>query len=167
MAGVLPEYQNHGIGRMLKLHQREEALRSAIRTIEWTFDPLELRNAYFNIARLGAIVRRYIPDCYGATTSPLHGGLPTDRFVAEWHVASDRVKKRLSGITMPVSGSATEQIPVPAAIREWRVSDAARTREIQQELRTKFTDLFSRGYAVTGFRREAEQCVYVLERYED
>lgn len=167
MAGVLPEYQNHGVGRMLKLHQREEALRAGVPTIEWTFDPLEMRNAHFNIARLGAIVRHYIPDCYGGSTSPLHGGLPTDRLVAEWHVASDRAKNAAAGVAVPAAGLSAIEIPVPIAIREWKVSDAARAQKVQQELRSRLTDLFSRGYAVTGFRREPAQGVYVLERYED
>lgn len=165
MVGVLPEYQNRGVGRMIKLHQREEALRMGIATIEWTYDPLELRNAHFNIARLGAIVRRYIPDCYGGTTSPLHGGLPTDRFVAEWHVGSDRVNRLSAGGPGPVSSDV--EIAVPTALHEWKNSDPARALRVQQELRRKCTDLFARGYAVTGFRRESENGVYVLERYEN
>jgi predicted GNAT superfamily acetyltransferase len=167
MVGVLPDFQNRGVGRMLKSHQREEALRAGVPTIEWTFDPLEPPNAYFNIARLGAIVRHYIPNCYGGSTSPLHGGLPTDRLAAEWHVASERVKERLAGISIPLSGFSTVEIPVPIAIREWRVSDIVRAQEIQSELRNKFMDLFARSYAATGFRQEPEQCVYILERYED
>jgi predicted GNAT superfamily acetyltransferase len=166
MVGVLPDYQNRGVGRMLKSHQRDEALRAGIATIEWTFDPLELRNGYFNIARLGAIVRRYIPDCYGGTTSPLHGALPTDRFVAEWDVASDRVKDILAG-TASGSPAGGVEVPVSVRIRELKDSGDVRAREIQSELRDKFTDLFSRGYAVTRVRRESEHCVYVLERYED
>src|SRR5579864_9517922 len=79
MVAVLPEYQNRGIGRRLKLAQRDDALQRGLDLIEWTFDPLETRNAHFNIACLGAIVRRYIPDLYGASSSPLHRGLPTDR----------------------------------------------------------------------------------------
>lgn len=83
MTAVLPEYQNHGIGRQLKLAQRDDALSRGVDLIEWTFDPLQLRNAYFNIARLGAIVREYLPNVYGSTSSPLHHGLPTDRLVAQ------------------------------------------------------------------------------------
>src|SRR5205085_1868843 len=79
MLGVLPEYHNARIGRRLKLRQREEALSRGIALIEWTFDPLELKNAFLNIQRLGAIVRHYYPNQYGTTSSPLHGGLPTDR----------------------------------------------------------------------------------------
>jgi len=91
MLGVLPAYRDAGIGRGLKLKQREEAMARGIDLIEWTFDPLELKNAFFNIERLGAIVRRYHENQYGITFSPLHGGLPTDRCYAEWWIASPRV----------------------------------------------------------------------------
>jgi predicted GNAT superfamily acetyltransferase len=97
MMGVAEKYRNLGIGRMLKLEQRREALARGITLVEWTFDPLELRNAHFNIERLGAVVRRYVLNQYGTTTSHLHGGLPTDRCVAEWHLKSARVEGILSG----------------------------------------------------------------------
>ena len=71
-------------------------MRRGYDLIEWTFDPLEIKNAYFNIERLGAIARRYIVDQYGASSSPLQGGLPTDRLIAEWWLASDRVKRRFA-----------------------------------------------------------------------
>ena len=166
MVGVLPEYQNRGVGRILKLHQRSEALRDGIETIEWTFDPLELRNAHFNIARLGAIIRQYIPDCYGGTTSPLHGALPTDRFVAEWRLSSERVTMRLDGKGIdPVAGAI--EIHVPASIRELKISSFDSACELQSELRSKCIELFSRGYAITGFRRKPDFCAYILERYEN
>jgi predicted GNAT superfamily acetyltransferase len=147
---------------VLKLHQREQALRAGIPIIEWTFDPLELRNAHFNIARLGAIVRRYIPDCYGESSSPLHGSLPPDRLVAEWHLESARVEAALAGTSIPQTSADVIRIPVPTRIRDMKNSD-----EIQVDLRRKFTDLFSRGYAATGFRRGDPTCEYVLEPYED
>jgi predicted GNAT superfamily acetyltransferase len=164
MVGVLPDYQNHGVGRVLKLHQREQALHAGIRIIEWTFDPLELRNAHFNIARLGAIVRRYIPDCYGRSSSPLHGSLPTDRLVAEWRLESARVEAALADTNAPQTRADAVEISVPTRIRELKNSEG---NEIQAGLRRKFTDLFSRGYAVTGFRRGDPTCEYVLEPYED
>jgi predicted GNAT superfamily acetyltransferase len=86
MAGVKPEYRDRGVGRMLKLFQRSEALGRGIRLIQWTFDPLEARNAHFNLNRLGAICRTYQPNLYGVTTSPLHRGLATDRLLVEWHL---------------------------------------------------------------------------------
>lgn len=97
MVAVLVGYQNRGVGRMLKLAQRENALDRGINLIEWTFDPLRLKNAHFNIERLGAIVRHYLSNLYGRTSSPLHAGLPTDRLVAEWWVRSQRVEAVLAG----------------------------------------------------------------------
>ena len=79
MTGVHSEYRDRGVGRILKLFQRTEALGRGIRLVQWTFDPLELRNAHFNLNKLGAICRKYCPNLYGVTTSPLHRDLPTDR----------------------------------------------------------------------------------------
>ncbi len=111
MMGVLPEYQNQGIGHALKMRQKEDALARGIDLIEWTFDPLDMKNAYFNVERLGAIVRRYVRNQYGVSSSMLHGGLPTDRCVAEWWIAKDRVKAEV-----------VERIEVPPDIRAARVS---------------------------------------------
>ena len=101
MLAVAPEYRNRGVGKMLKLAQREDALARGIELIEWTFDPLEIKNAFFNIEKLGAIVRRYTPDFYGASTSPLHGNLPTDRLHAEWWLRTARVHALIAGEELP------------------------------------------------------------------
>src|SRR5262249_3006368 len=76
MLAVRSEYRNLGLGRRLKLFQRDDALRSGFELMEWTFDPLEIKNAYLNVEKLGAITRRYNVNQYGITTSPLQGGLP-------------------------------------------------------------------------------------------
>ena len=73
MLAVMPEYRNFGLGRRLKLAQRDDAIARGFDLMEWTFDPLEIRNAHLNIARLGVIVRRYQPDFYGPSSSPLQG----------------------------------------------------------------------------------------------
>lgn len=161
MLGVLPEYRDRGIGRRLKLRQREEALERGIRLIEWTFDPLELKNAFFNLERLGAIVRRYAENQYGVTASPLHGGLPTDRCTAEWWLDSPRVQKILAGERPPVR--AAERISFPADIAEVRSGDLARAREIQQANAARFQEAFARGLAVTGFERGPGAGTYLLE----
>ena len=130
--------------------QREEALSRGIELIEWTFDPLELKNAYLNIERLGAIVRRYNPNQYGVTTSPLHGGLPTDRCIAEWWLDSPRVRATLAGRRW--SGMRCESaFPYPADIAQIRSQEPRRAREVQAANAEKFLDAFSRGLAVTGF----------------
>jgi predicted GNAT superfamily acetyltransferase len=118
MTAVLPECQNRGVGRQLKLFQRVDALKNGVPLVEWTFDPLELKNARFNLTRLGAIVRRYIPNCYGVTASPLHAGLPTDRLVAEWWLVRARAAKPSSEFLFPhTSAISSREIPLqePAA----------------------------------------------------
>lgn len=161
MMGVLPQYRNTGVGRRLKLEQRREALERGIGLVEWTFDPLEVKNAFFNIERLGAVVRRYVLNQYGTTTSHLHGGLPTDRCVAEWYLDSVRVRSLLEGSPAPPP-ALTHRIPVPMDIAEIRRDDPKRAREIQQRVSDSFVDYFSRGLAVQGFERTAEYGTYLL-----
>jgi len=161
MLGVLAEYRDAGVGRMLKLAQREDALARGIQLVEWTFDPLELKNAYFNIERLGAIVRRFVPNQYGATTSPLHGGLPTDRCIAEWWLANPRVLNALGG--RPIDhGNVFARVAIPADIGAIKRSDGKRAREIQTRVREQFLEHFSKELAVVGFERSPENGEYLL-----
>jgi predicted GNAT superfamily acetyltransferase len=162
MTAVLPERQNSGVGRMLKLLQREDALARGIDLVEWTFDPLELRNAYFNLVRLGAVVRRIIPNFYGITESPLHAGLPTDRLVAEWWLDSVRVKKILAGDAAPAS-KAAERIAVPADIGDWKHKDQKQALEVQTQIREQFERWFRKGYVATGLERGESAAHYMLE----
>ncbi len=163
MLGVLPEYANHGLGRQMKLRQREIARAAGIALVEWTFDPLELKNAYFNIERLGAIVRRYVPNQYGITASFLHGGLPTDRLVAEWWLDHPRVGAILAG--EPPPREIHTRLSVPADIGEIRRREPGRAREIQQQLEQGFGEAFARGLAVVGFERSAEAGTYLLGEF--
>lgn len=164
MLGVLEEYRNAGVGRNLKLAQREDALARGIDLVEWTFDPLELKNAWFNIERLGAIVRRFVPNQYGCTTSPLHAGLPTDRCVAEWRLASPRVKDILEGNPVKYSDAAA-RIEVPAEIDSIKRADPARAREIQTRVREAFLRNLSNELAVTGFERTPDAGIYILQKW--
>jgi predicted GNAT superfamily acetyltransferase len=162
MTAVLPNYQNQGVGRRLKLFQRHEALKREIRLIEWTFDPLELKNGHFNFVRLGAIARRYIPDCYGITESPLHAGLPTDRLIAEWWIDSDRVKNILAA-NAPPAPIDIQTISLPANISDAKAADRESAANIQQGTREQFQRLFHQGYIVTGLEPREETTDYILE----
>jgi predicted GNAT superfamily acetyltransferase len=166
MVGVLEEYQNRGVGRLLKLAQREDALARGIELIEWTFDPLQLKNAHFNIERLGAIVRRHMPNLYGRTSSPLHAGLATDRLVAEWWVRTPRVQDVLSGKSRPTN-SDCERIAIPSGIREVCRDDPQRAEKIQAEVREQFSANFANGRAAVGFEFNDQHGTYLLEPYED
>ncbi len=165
MLGTLADYRDKGLGRMLKLKQREDALARGIPSIEWTFDPLELKNAYFNMEKLGAIVRRYVPNQYGTTSSHLHGGLPTDRCVAEWFVASPRVEALLAGKPLP-RVEVEARIAVPADIAETKIANPAEARHIQQGVSDQFLEHFHNGLAVIGFERTAGEGVYLLGKHE-
>ena len=165
MLGVLLEYRNAGVGRKLKLAQRQEALQREIPLIEWTFDPLEIKNAFFNVERLGAIVRRYVLNQYGTTSSHLHGGLPTDRCIAEWWVASPRVEAIIN--KQPFERNPTEaRISVPADIAEIRTKDYKRAREIQLRISEQFLEQFGKGLAVIGFERSDDAGTYLLGKWE-
>ena len=165
MLGVVNEYRNSGVGRMLKLAQRDDALRRGIELIEWTFDPLEIKNAYFNMERLGAIVRRFVPNQYGMTTSHLHAGLPTDRLVAEWWVGSERVNATIDGgpFQRPLPEA---RVAVPANIAQLRADHLERARKIQAGIGEQFQEYFRRGLAVIGFERTAEAGVYLIGKWE-
>lgn len=99
MLAVDPAYRGRGLGRRLKLHQRERLLDLGVDRMLWTFDPLVARNARLNLTRLGAIARTYRRDAYGASDSPLHRGIGTDRLLAEWDMRSPRVVQRIGGRT--------------------------------------------------------------------
>jgi predicted GNAT superfamily acetyltransferase len=158
MLAVREPYRNQGVGARLKLAQRQEALGRGIRHMEWTFDPLEIKNAYLNLHKLGATVSRYEVNFYGVSSSRLQGGLPTDRLVAEWRLDSPRVEAALEG--RPAAASQIEErIFVPASIYAWKGSEAGHERALalQLENRTKFQRAFARGLAVLGFTRDAEE----------
>jgi predicted GNAT superfamily acetyltransferase len=165
MLGVLPEYRNAGVGRMLKLAQREDAMIRSVQLIEWTFDPLEIKNAYFNIERLGAVVRRYVLNQYGMTTSHLHGSLPTDRCIAEWWISTPRAQAIIDGKAFD-RGPIVERIAVPADIAALRMKDPERAREIQAGLSEQFLAFFARDLAVVGFEKSEAAGTYLLGQWD-
>ncbi len=157
MLAVHPSHRNRGLGAQLKWEQRREALSRGIRHMEWTFDPLEIKNAFLNIHRLGAIAREYRVNFYGVSSSRLQGGLPTDRLLAEWELDSPRVEALLARRPAAVR-IIEERILVPASIERWKASEATRERafDVQLENRQKFQQALSRGLVVVGLSLDAE-----------
>jgi predicted GNAT superfamily acetyltransferase len=156
MLAVRKEHRNGGLGRRLKLLQREDALARGIELIEWTFDPLEIKNAFLNIEKLGAIARRYNINQYGITSSPLQGGLPSDRLIAEWWLKSKRVETLLATGNNPRFRT-EPSIEVPGQIYEWKaaVETKDRARAVQERNREKFLQAFENGLSVLGYERSA------------
>ena len=163
MTGVLPAYQNRRVGRRIKLFQRQQAVRTGIDLIEWTFDPLEIRNAYFNIERLGVIVRHFLPNQYGITSSRLHGGLPTDRLVAEWHVTSERVERIIDGPPLE-SLAIAATIEIPSEIAELRKTEAGKAREIQTRVREEFQEHLAKELTVVGYQISSAAGIFQLAK---
>jgi predicted GNAT superfamily acetyltransferase len=165
MLAVARGYRDYGIGKRLKLAQREDAITRGIALMEWTFDPLEIKNAYFNIERLGAIIRRFTRNQYGTTSSHLHGGLPTDRLTAEWWMSSARVKAILAGDPFP-RPAILARIDVPNDIAEIRTAEPHRARQIQAQVAAQFEQHFDDGLAVIGYEKNPESGTYVLGKWE-
>ncbi len=174
MLAVAEPYRDLGLGRQLKLAQRRAALGAGIGWMEWTFDPLEIKNSYFNLSVLGAIARRYYTDLYGSSSSRLQGSLPSDRLVAEWWLESERVRElaepgesgRREPAREPVAAGLPAQagVAVPREVAEWKAAGDERAVELQQLNRETLQRAFGAGLACVGYMRRREGGVFLLGR---
>ncbi len=169
MLAVKGGYRNSGLGRSLKIFQREDAIAQGYELIEWTFDPLEIKNAYLNLERLGAIARRYNINQYGITSSPLQGFLPTDRLVAEWWLKSKRVEALLgTGEHQPFREEM--RIQIPAEIYSWKAAPETRQQaaDLQLHNRKQFLQAFSEGLSCLRYGRDENGSgVFLLGRWDE
>jgi predicted GNAT superfamily acetyltransferase len=166
--GVLRAHENQGLGRALKMAQRRAALRAGIELIEWTFDPLQAKNAYLNIVRLGAIARCYRPDYYGRVESRLQGGLPSDRLIAEWPLRSTRVKRALAGKPPRRSQEKpTAVVEVSVNFAQLAQSNPQEARQRQLAVRQQLQACFARALVITGFEYDVKSARYLLDTYEN
>lgn len=162
--GVKTGHENRGLGQSLKLAQRKMAMRQGIDLIEWTFDPLRAKNAFFNIERLGAIVREYVPDYYGRIESRFQIGLPSDRLIARWHLSSARVKRVLrGGPARAVKKAAAVEIEIPSDLDALAASEASALLDRQAKVRRQLQHAFAKGFVITGFRRGPGVSHYLLD----
>ena len=149
---VASDYRNAGIGTKLKLAQRDHARQRRIRLIQWTYDPLESRNAYFNIEKLGAIVRRYHVNLYGATPSRLQQGLESDRVVAQWWIDEPRIKAE----------GDIRRVFIPADIQSLKKQSLKSAQDVQVRVREQFLKNLQEDYFVAGFQRTDEWSEYLF-----
>ncbi len=162
--GVKSGYENQGVGRSLKLAQRKLALKEGIDLIEWTFDPLRAKNAFFNLERLGAISRQYIPDYYGRVESRFQFGLPSDRLIAQWHLNSARVARVLSGgLARAVKKAPAAEVAIPSDWDALGDSNPQQLIEWQAKVRRELQRWFAKRLVITGFRRGPEISYYLLD----
>lgn len=132
MLGVVPGARGSRIGEALKWAQRDRAIAQNVRLIEWTFDPLQARNAHLNLHRLGSVAGTFLANVYGSMHGPLHRGTPTDRLIAEWWIDRPHVVRRRDVAAPALVARSHEIRAAPAAIgvrREggWDVCGEVRT----------------------------------------
>jgi predicted GNAT superfamily acetyltransferase len=152
MLAVRSTHRNRGIGSDLKLAQRDFARKQGIHLIEWTFDPLESKNAYLNIAKLGVIVRRYYVNLYGATASQMQQGLESDRVIAEWWV--DKPRPRVE--------QEIRRVSIPADIQGLKKQNLKSAQEVQLRVREQFLKNLQDDYFAAGFERKNERSEYLF-----
>jgi predicted GNAT superfamily acetyltransferase len=152
MLAVTNEYRNRGIGADLKLAQRDHARQNGIHFIEWTFDPLESKNAYLNVVKLGVVVRRYYVNLYGATASELQKGLESDRVIAEWWIDKPRFEVK----------SEVRRLFIPTDIQTMKKQSIKSAADVQLRVREQFLKNFQDDYFVAGFQRGDEWSEYLF-----
>ena len=181
MLGVTKDARDAGLGLRLKLAQRDRSLAMGVDLVEWTYDPLQALNAHLNFAKLGVVVEEYEENIYGESSSPLHSGSPTDRFVAEWKLTAPHVERRIAGGGVGVMRDASvAQAPlvnpsrpaapwlapgaanlgldaprllveIPVGYAEMQLQNAPLALEWRMAIRAIFQHYFSRGYRVVDF----------------
>lgn len=150
--GVLPADEAKGLGSALKFHQRLWCLERGIGVVEWTFDPLVRRNAYFNLNKLGAEASEYLVDFYGRMQDGINAGDESDRILIRWELESEKAEAAAAGRpfdSRPTPG--TRLVQVPEDIVAIRRRDAAEARRWRHQVRESLGGAMSRGYRVTGF----------------
>lgn len=159
--GVLGGDEAKGLGFALKQHQRTWCLNHGVPTIEWTFDPLVRRNAYFNLTKLGADAARYLVDFYGTMQDGINAGDESDRILVRWALDSEKARAAAAGRPFePKPTAAAILVKVPEDIVAIRRHDAELGHRWRLRVRESLGDAMARGYRVAGFTRDFE---YVLE----
>lgn len=194
MLGVAKDWRGKGLGEKLKWLQRDHMLKQGVGLCQWTWDPLEAINTYLNVVKLGVISNTYEENIYRMTSGPLHTGLPTDRFVADWHLESSRVVRAAAGTPLRLThegrpayelDAAAGAIPLPVNVKKSFGEEVVATPVIKgmTELKFKhpqeamtwrmvtrelFQQLFAEGYSLVDVRLESRFggnfVEYLLER---
>jgi predicted GNAT superfamily acetyltransferase len=181
MLGVIDEYRNAGLGRTLKLEQRLRTMDIGCDLVEWTYDPMQAVNAHLNFVKLGVVVEEYAVNVYGESSSHLHKGTPTDRFIAEWWIREPHVQRRVESRSLAIVRTqdaadapivnrtrsagkwlACEShdlqrserrlwVEIPMGFTEMQVEDPQLALDWRMATRAIFTTYFGRGYRAVDF----------------
>ncbi|QUQ63975.1 GNAT family N-acetyltransferase [Kutzneria sp. CA-103260] len=173
VAAASPTTVGRHVGYALKLHQRAWTLRHGVGMIEWTFDPLIARNAYFNIGKLGGRPAEYLPNFYGGMTDGINAGDDSDRLLLRWNLDAPEVAAACAGVPQvadiralpealgrsdngPVEGKSSGElvlVAVPTDVERLRVTDPGQARQWRKAVREVLGGLLADGAQVIGFDR--------------
>ena len=167
MTAVDAKYQNYGIGAQLKWAQRTRALAERIKYIKWTFQPVQARNAFFNLERLGVTIKIYQPNFYGTdySTSPEQDsarGVDSDRLFAEWFLDAPKVVALSKGEKYVETGEVVRTIEIPNNWNKLVVADTPRAIAEQERIKREFQTAFAEKLIVKGFERSETNPKYLL-----
>jgi predicted GNAT superfamily acetyltransferase len=175
MMAVAPAFQNRGVGARLKWAQRERALAEGREFINWTWNPLQARNAHFNLNRLGVIVTSYAANFYGTDYDVVMQraeevqGIDSDRLFADWHLRATRVEQLSHGATSRIYAEPIKSIEIPLDWSALVKSDPDAAQREQLRVRLEFAKAFAAGLICAGFTRASAVAAphYLLYRAED
>ena len=169
MMAVAKAYQNKGVGARLKWAQRDRAMAEGRKYIKWTWDPMQARNAHFNLNRLGVVVDTYADNFYGVdyNADPQQAvedrpGLQSDRLFGNWYLTSPRVEALSRGESIEDLGDPAESIAIPARWSNVIRTDVKRARAEQARVRSEFKSAFNEGLVCAAFERGDEYSKYLL-----
>ena len=174
MMAVAKDFQNKGVGAQLKWAQRERALNEGRRYIKWTWDPMQARNAHFNLNRLGVIVDTYAENFYGTDynsdpdqTAEEKPGLQSDRLFGNWYLNSERVEALAQGVVSGVQATRVGAVSIPAEWSKLIRENLPEARKEQARVRREFKQAFAEGLVCAGFERGDKLSSYLLFKAED
>jgi len=156
VTGLLPVARGTGLGRAIKLHQRTWALERGLGFITWTFDPLVRRNAWFNLAVLGARAEAYLPSFYGSMTDAINAGDESDRLYVCWDLADEVPSTPRDGSAGP---DPVELVPTPEDAVDLRRSDPAAVATWRRSTRRALVGALDAGHSIVGFTRDGNYVI--------
>jgi predicted GNAT superfamily acetyltransferase len=180
ITGVAPGGQHRGIGFALKVHQRAWAMARGLDLVVWTFDPLVARNAWFNLAKLGAVPTAYLEDFYGPMTDAINAGMASDRLLLAWRLDDPAVAAACAGQPRrpapvpakaalsagpdrePVVGDGDAAAVTVAVPPDLEALGPEQRRAWREAVRAILGGMLADGAAVTGFLRHPDR--YLVER---
>jgi predicted GNAT superfamily acetyltransferase len=172
VAAVVPGWQGRGIGRALKLSQREYVLSTGVTVMRWAFDPVRTRNAYFNLDVLGATGRWFARDLYGVEDTGRDPGMRTDRLIVEWDlVEAERREEPVPPRTgwceaRDDTGGGDVLLGAPADWDTLVGRDRAAALRVRDDLAAEMTRLTGTGYAAVSCRNPDDRTAVYRFRHD-